>query len=329
MFLKDNWRRSRRNYSRRNYGHTIVKMEIKEEPCRIKDEDTEEQIGEEASRRNYSRRNYGHTIVKMEFEEEPCRIKDEDTEEQIGFPAACRIRAVSRSDEGPSPGPDDNAVLKCQLVCPYGGSLYHSTDKALASSYDGHRHSRASSLDGRCHSRALSQDRPRPVTVPDPSAKMAAGILTPFTKMATAIPEPSAKMATAVPAPFAKMAAAATPERSAKMATAATPEPSAKMATAAKPQSGKNHTAQVSTVGRRSFLHVTHFLSRLLMPLINQYPAARITPSVKCPWRMEEEEDVIIWVRGWYFISNIPEVTNDVLIRGRNFRANIRNLIAL
>jgi len=31
--------------SRCNYGHTIVKMEIKEEPCRIKDEDTEEQIG--------------------------------------------------------------------------------------------------------------------------------------------------------------------------------------------------------------------------------------------------------------------------------------------
>ncbi|XP_077089695.1 uncharacterized protein LOC143741163 isoform X2 [Siphateles boraxobius] len=74
---------SRRNYSRRNYEHTIVKMEIKEEPCRIKDEDTEEQIGEEeASRRNYSRRNYGHTIVKMEIKEEPCRIKDEDTEEQ-------------------------------------------------------------------------------------------------------------------------------------------------------------------------------------------------------------------------------------------------------
>ncbi|KAG1929710.1 gastrula zinc finger protein XlCGF8.2DB-like [Pimephales promelas] len=38
---------------------------------------------EEASRRNYSRRNYGHTIVKMEIKEEPCRIKDEDTEEQI------------------------------------------------------------------------------------------------------------------------------------------------------------------------------------------------------------------------------------------------------
>jgi len=31
--------------SRCNYGHTIVKMEIKEEPCRIKDEETEEQIG--------------------------------------------------------------------------------------------------------------------------------------------------------------------------------------------------------------------------------------------------------------------------------------------
>ncbi|CAM4733236.1 unnamed protein product [Leuciscus chuanchicus] len=43
-----------------------------------------------------------------------------------GFPAACRNQAVSRSDEGPSPGPDDNAVLKCQLVSPYGGSLYHS-----------------------------------------------------------------------------------------------------------------------------------------------------------------------------------------------------------
>ncbi|XDV38137.1 hypothetical protein PO909_007607 [Leuciscus waleckii] len=57
-------------------------MEIKEEPCRIKDEDTEEQIEEEASRRNYSRRNYGHTIVKMEIEEEPCRVKYEDTEEQ-------------------------------------------------------------------------------------------------------------------------------------------------------------------------------------------------------------------------------------------------------
>ncbi|CAM4664475.1 unnamed protein product [Leuciscus chuanchicus] len=52
-----------------------------------------------------------------------------------GFPAACRIRAVSRSDEGPSPGPDDNAVLKCQLVCPYGGSLYHSTDKALSGKF--------------------------------------------------------------------------------------------------------------------------------------------------------------------------------------------------
>ncbi|XDV11126.1 hypothetical protein PO909_000148 [Leuciscus waleckii] len=49
-----------------------------------------------------------------------------------GFPAACRIQAVSRSDEGPSPGPDDNAVLKCQLVSPYGGSLCHSTDKALS-----------------------------------------------------------------------------------------------------------------------------------------------------------------------------------------------------
>jgi len=35
---------------------------------------------EEASRRNYSR-----TIVKMEIKEEPCRIKDEDTEEQIGW----------------------------------------------------------------------------------------------------------------------------------------------------------------------------------------------------------------------------------------------------
>jgi len=33
--------------------------------------------GEEASRRNYSRRNYEHTIVKMEIMEEPCRIKDE------------------------------------------------------------------------------------------------------------------------------------------------------------------------------------------------------------------------------------------------------------
>ncbi|CAM4428730.1 unnamed protein product [Leuciscus chuanchicus] len=52
-----------------------------------------------------------------------------------GFPAACRIRAVSRSDEGPSPGPDDNTVLKCQLVCPYGGSLYHSTDKALSGKF--------------------------------------------------------------------------------------------------------------------------------------------------------------------------------------------------
>jgi len=38
-----------------------------------------------ASRRNYSRRNYRHTIVKMEIKEEPCRIKDEDTEEQIGW----------------------------------------------------------------------------------------------------------------------------------------------------------------------------------------------------------------------------------------------------
>ncbi|KAG1929713.1 hypothetical protein F2P79_022788, partial [Pimephales promelas] len=37
-------RRSKQNYSRRHYGHTIVKMEIKEEPWRIKDEDTEEQI---------------------------------------------------------------------------------------------------------------------------------------------------------------------------------------------------------------------------------------------------------------------------------------------
>ncbi|KAG1929709.1 hypothetical protein F2P79_022784 [Pimephales promelas] len=84
---------SRRNYSRRNYRHTIVKMEIKEEPCRIKDEDTEEQIGEEeASRRNYSRRNYRHTIVKMEIKEEPCRIKDEDTEEQIESNAAPHFR---------------------------------------------------------------------------------------------------------------------------------------------------------------------------------------------------------------------------------------------
>jgi len=40
---------------------------------------------EEASRRNYSRRNYRHIIVKMEIKEEPCRIKDEDTEEQIGW----------------------------------------------------------------------------------------------------------------------------------------------------------------------------------------------------------------------------------------------------
>jgi len=40
---------------------------------------------EEASRRNYSRWNYGHTIVKMEIKEEPCRIKDDDTEEQIGW----------------------------------------------------------------------------------------------------------------------------------------------------------------------------------------------------------------------------------------------------
>jgi len=40
---------------------------------------------EEASRRNYSRRNYRLLlIVKMEIKEEPCRIKDEDTEEQIG-----------------------------------------------------------------------------------------------------------------------------------------------------------------------------------------------------------------------------------------------------
>ncbi|XDV38098.1 hypothetical protein PO909_007578 [Leuciscus waleckii] len=52
-----------------------------------------------------------------------------------GISGACRIRAVSRSDEGPSPGPDDNAVLKCQLVCPYGGSLYHSTDKALSGKF--------------------------------------------------------------------------------------------------------------------------------------------------------------------------------------------------
>ncbi|CAM4579317.1 unnamed protein product [Leuciscus chuanchicus] len=55
--------------------------------------------------------------------------------QRYSFPAACRIRAVSRSDEGPSPGPDDNAVLKCQLVCPYGGSLYHSTDKALSGKF--------------------------------------------------------------------------------------------------------------------------------------------------------------------------------------------------
>jgi len=40
---------------------------------------------EGASRRNYSRRNYRHTIVKMEIMEEPCRINDEDTEEQIGW----------------------------------------------------------------------------------------------------------------------------------------------------------------------------------------------------------------------------------------------------
>ncbi|KAG1929714.1 gastrula zinc finger protein XlCGF8.2DB, partial [Pimephales promelas] len=38
---------------------------------------------EAASRRNYSRRNYGHTNIKMDIKEEPCRIKDEDTEEQI------------------------------------------------------------------------------------------------------------------------------------------------------------------------------------------------------------------------------------------------------
>ncbi len=35
---------------------------------------------EETSRRNYSRRNNWHTIGKIEFEEEPCRMRDEDTE---------------------------------------------------------------------------------------------------------------------------------------------------------------------------------------------------------------------------------------------------------
>jgi len=48
---------------------------------------------EEASKRNYSRGNYRHTIVKMEIKEQPCRINDEDTEEQIGwcFPSVSLI----------------------------------------------------------------------------------------------------------------------------------------------------------------------------------------------------------------------------------------------
>ncbi|XDV38121.1 hypothetical protein PO909_007593 [Leuciscus waleckii] len=59
IFPQEKKQASRMNNSRRNYRHTIVKMEIKEEPCRIKVEDAEEQIGEAAaSRRNYSRRNY-------------------------------------------------------------------------------------------------------------------------------------------------------------------------------------------------------------------------------------------------------------------------------
>jgi len=36
------------------------------------------------ARRNDCRRNYSHTVVKMDFEEESWSIKDEDTEEQIG-----------------------------------------------------------------------------------------------------------------------------------------------------------------------------------------------------------------------------------------------------
>ncbi|CAM4664439.1 unnamed protein product [Leuciscus chuanchicus] len=102
---------SRRNYSRRNYGHTIVKMEIKEEPCRIKDEDTEEQIdlmevnedkphrcekpnftnedvnshftdGEEFTQKQTQKTELKGSFTQR-FKEEPCRIKDEHTEEQI------------------------------------------------------------------------------------------------------------------------------------------------------------------------------------------------------------------------------------------------------
>ncbi|XDV38122.1 hypothetical protein PO909_007593, partial [Leuciscus waleckii] len=44
IFPQEKKQASRMNNSRRNYRHTIVKMEIKEEPCRIKVEDAEEQI---------------------------------------------------------------------------------------------------------------------------------------------------------------------------------------------------------------------------------------------------------------------------------------------
>ncbi|CAM4720998.1 unnamed protein product [Leuciscus chuanchicus] len=76
-------------------------------------------------------------MISMQSEQEitSSRMMASDCLLSKGFPAACRIRAVSRSGEGPSPGPDDNAVLKCQLVCPYGGSLYHSTDKALSGKF--------------------------------------------------------------------------------------------------------------------------------------------------------------------------------------------------
>jgi len=55
--------------------------------------------GGETSRRNYSKRNYGLIVVKMEFEEEPCRRRDEETEEGWCFPSFSLITDKKHSDK--------------------------------------------------------------------------------------------------------------------------------------------------------------------------------------------------------------------------------------
>ncbi|XP_077089694.1 uncharacterized protein LOC143741163 isoform X1 [Siphateles boraxobius] len=84
---------------------------------------------EEASRRNYSRRNYEHTIVKMEIKEEPCRIKDEDTEEQIDLMEVNEDKRHRFKKTHNFTNKDGNKVISQTFTCSVCGKRFkHKSD---------------------------------------------------------------------------------------------------------------------------------------------------------------------------------------------------------